>query len=74
LAIEDMLLMVKSHQQHLFFVGMRPGVARVLRGLGVLDQVRPGHRYAIRLDALRHAAHVSGSIHPFDVPPTDVGP
>ena len=67
-----MLVMVKNHQQHLFFVGMRPGVALVLQGLGVLDQVRPGHRYAIRLDALRHAAHVSGSTHPFDVPPTEV--
>ncbi|MEJ2230917.1 MAG: SulP family inorganic anion transporter [Nitrospirales bacterium] len=74
LAIEDMLLMVKSHRQHLFFVGMRPAVARVLKGLGVLDQVLPGHRYAIRLDALRHAAHVSGSTHPFDVPPTECGP
>ncbi|WP_342347033.1 SulP family inorganic anion transporter, partial [uncultured Nitrospira sp.] len=41
LAIEDMLLMVKTHQQHVFFVGMRPGVARVLKGLGVLDQVPP---------------------------------
>jgi len=71
LAIEDMLVMVKSHHQHLFFVGMRPTVAGVLKGLGVLDQVRPGHRYAIRLDALRHAAHVSGSTHPFDVPPTE---
>jgi len=72
LAIEDMLVMVKSHHQHLFFVGMRPAVARVLKGLGVLDQVLPGHRYAIRLDALRHAAHISGSTHPFDVPPTEV--
>jgi len=72
LAIEDMLVMVKNHRQHLFFVGMRLDVARVLKGLGVLDQVQPGHRYAIRLDALRHAAHVSGSTHPFDVPPTEV--
>jgi SulP family sulfate permease len=72
LAIEDMLNMVKDHHQHLFFVGMRSGVARVLQGLGVLDQVRPGHRYALRLDALRHAAHVGGSTHPFDVPPTEV--
>jgi len=72
LAIEDMLVMVKSHHQHLFFVGMRPAVAQVLGGLGVLDQVRPGHRYAIRLDALRHAAYVGGSTHPFDVPPTEV--
>ncbi|MDH3503893.1 MAG: SulP family inorganic anion transporter [Nitrospirota bacterium] len=74
LAIEDMLAMVKNYHQHVFFVGMRPGVARVLKGLGVLDQVRPEHRYAIRLDALRHAAHVGGSTHPFDVPPREVVP
>ncbi|MDT3777404.1 SulP family inorganic anion transporter [Nitrospira sp. MA-1] len=72
LAIEDMLLMVKTHQQHVFFVGMRPGVARVLKGLGVLDQVPPEHRYPLRLDALRHAAHIGGSTHPFDTPPTKV--
>lgn len=70
LAIEDMLVMVKNHGQHIFFVGMRPPVARVLKGLGVLDQVPPEHRYPIRLDALRHAAHISGSTHPVDVPPT----
>ena len=69
LAIEDMLMMVKSHKQHLFFVGMNPHVAEILEGLGVLQRVRPGHRYTIRLDALRHAAHVSGSPHPQDVPP-----
>ena len=71
LAIEDMLVMVKSHHQHVFFVGMRPAVGRVLKGLGVLDQVLPGHRYAIRLDALRHAAHVGGSTHPSDAPSTE---
>jgi SulP family sulfate permease len=71
LAIEDMLVMVKSHHQHVFFVGMRPTVARVLKGLGVLDQVLPGHRYAIRLDALRHAAHIGGSTHPSDAPSTE---
>lgn len=69
LAVEDMLTMVQSHKQHLFFVGMKPAVADVLEGLGVLQMVRPGHRYALRLDALRHAAHVAGSSHPQDVPP-----
>ena len=72
LAIEDMLVMVKTHQQDVFFVGMRPGVARVLKGLGVLDQVPPEHRYPLRLDALRHAAHRGGSTHPYDVAPTEV--
>ena len=67
LAIEDMLVMVKDHRQHLVFVGMRPDVARVLKGLGVLDQVEPGDRYALRLDGLRHAARICGSTHPSDV-------
>ena len=72
LAIEDMLVMVKDHGQHLFFVGMRPPVVRVLAGLAVLEQVQPGHRYALRLDALRHAARISGSTHPSDGPPHEV--
>ncbi|MDR4488313.1 MAG: SulP family inorganic anion transporter [Nitrospirales bacterium] len=72
LAIEDMLVMVKDHGQHLFFVGMRPPVVRVLAGLAVLEQVQPGHRYALRLDALRHAARISGSTHPSDGPPQEV--
>ena len=72
LAIEDMLVMVKDHGQHLFFVGMRPPVVRVLAGLAVLEQVQPGHRYALRLDALRHAARLSGSPHPSDGPPREV--
>jgi SulP family sulfate permease len=71
LALEDMLVMVKDHGQHLFFVGMRPDVARVLKGLGVLDQVQPGHRYALRLDGLRHAARICGSTHPSDISPRE---
>ena len=46
LAIEDMLTLIQSHHQHLFFVGMKPAVAEVLDGLGVLPRVRPKHRYA----------------------------
>ncbi|MGH7184363.1 MAG: SulP family inorganic anion transporter [Nitrospiraceae bacterium] len=61
LAVEDMLRMVQSHGQHLFFVGMQPGVMGVLEGLGVLKLVRPGHHYPRRLDALRHAVQVSES-------------
>lgn len=69
LAIEDMLVMVKDHGQHLFFVGMRPDVGRVLNGLGVLAKVQPGHRYALRLEGLRHAARLCGSTHPSDISP-----
>lgn len=73
LAIEDMLRMIKSNNQHLFFSGMQPKVAEVLEGLGVLKMIRPGHRYAWRLDALRHAASEAGSTH-LDDRPKDVEP
>ncbi|MDT7042351.1 SulP family inorganic anion transporter [Candidatus Nitronereus thalassa] len=68
LAIEDMLRMIQFNKQHLFFSGMHPKVAEVLDGLGVLNLIRPGHRYAFRLDALQHAAHETGSTHPDDMP------
>ena len=68
LAVEDMLRMVQAHGQHLFFVGMQPAVTEVLGGLGVLKLVRPGHHYRRRLDALHHAARLSGSTHPEDAP------
>jgi SulP family sulfate permease len=58
MAVEDMLNIIKSHHQHLFFVGMQPHVIEVLDGLGVLAQIRPGHRFANRLEALRNAAMV----------------
>jgi SulP family sulfate permease len=61
LAVEDMLNMVQAHHQHLFFVGMQPHVTSVLDGLGVLKQVRLGHRFANRLEALRKAATVESS-------------
>ncbi len=70
IAIEDMLRIVRAHKQHLFFVGMQPHVTEVLDGLGVLSKIRPGHRYAERLDALRHAAQAAGSTHPDDRPLT----
>lgn len=68
LAIEDMLQMIKANKQHLFFSGMQPKVAEVLEGLGVLILIRPGHRYALRLDAIQHAAYEAGSTHPDDLP------
>ena len=61
LAVEDMLNIVKAHQQHLFFVGMQPHVTQALDGLGVLVQIRPGHRFASRLEALQKASLVEGS-------------
>ena len=66
LAIEDMLRIIRAHKQHLFFVGMQPHVTEALEGLGVLSQILPGHRYAERLDALKHAAEAAGSTHPDD--------
>jgi len=68
LAIEDMLRMIQFNKQHLFFSGMQAKVALVLEGLGVLQLIRPGHRYAARLDALRHAAYEAGSTHTEDRP------
>ncbi|MCA9473169.1 MAG: SulP family inorganic anion transporter [Nitrospirales bacterium] len=70
MAIDDMLGIIRAHKQHLFFVGMQPHVTKVLNGLGVLSEIRPGHRYAKRLDALRHAAQAAGSTHPDDQPVT----
>ncbi|WP_342347062.1 SulP family inorganic anion transporter [uncultured Nitrospira sp.] len=58
LAVEDMLNIIKAHQQHLFFVGMQPHVTKALDGLGVLEQIRPGHRFASRLEALQKASMV----------------
>ena len=68
LAIEDMLRMIHFNKQHLIFSGMPPKVAEVLEGLGVLNLIRPGHRHALRLDALRHAAYEAGSTHADDAP------
>jgi len=58
LAVKDMLSMVKAHDQHLFFVGMQPHVTSALDGLGVLSHIRPGHRFASRLEALQKASEV----------------
>ena len=68
MAIEDMLRIIRAHKQHLFFVGMQDHVTEVLDGFGILSLIRPGHRYAERLDALRHAAEAAGSTHPDDLP------
>lgn len=61
LAVEDMLNIVKAHHQHLFFVGMQPHVTEALDGLGVFMQIRPGHRFASRLEALQKASLVEGA-------------
>ena len=62
LAVEDMLQIIQAHDQHLFFVGMQPAVTEVLDGLGVLELIRPEYHYPRRLEALRHAAQVNGSL------------
>lgn len=67
LAIDDMLRIVRAHKQHLFFVGMQPHVTEALERFGVLGHIRPGHRYAERLDPLRPAAEAAGSTHPEDI-------
>jgi hypothetical protein len=41
---------------------MKPGVGRVLEGLGVLQYITPEQRYDFRLDALRHADQASGAV------------
>ena len=67
LAVEDMLHIIRAHDQHLFFVGMQPAVTEVLDGLGVLKLIKPEYHYPRRREALRHAAQVSGSTYPEDV-------
>ncbi|WP_447965471.1 SulP family inorganic anion transporter [Nitrospira sp. Ecomares 2.1] len=67
LAIDDMLRIVRAHKQHLFFVGMQPHVTQALEGFRVLSHIRPDHRYAKRLDALKHAAQAAGSTHSDDI-------
>ncbi|GJL60510.1 MAG: anti-sigma factor antagonist [Nitrospirales bacterium] len=66
LAIDDMLRIIRAHKQHLFFVGMQSHVIQALEGFRVLSHIQPGHRYAERLDALKHAAQAAGSTHPDD--------
>ncbi|MDR4482980.1 MAG: STAS domain-containing protein [Nitrospirales bacterium] len=66
LAIDDMLRIIRAHKQHLFFVGMQPHVIQALEGFRVLSHIQPGHRYAERLDALKHAAQAACSTHPDD--------
>lgn len=60
LAVEDMLRIVQSHRQTVYFVGIKPGVLKVLEGLGVLKLIGHSQRYEHRLEALRHADLESG--------------
>ncbi len=71
LAIDDMLRIIRAHEQHLFFVGMQPNVIKTLEGLNVLSHIRPRHRFGTRLEALQHAAKAAGSTHPDDLPTTE---
>ncbi len=66
LPVEDMLNIVKAHDQHLFFVGMQPHVTEALDGLRVLVQIRPGHRFASRLESLQKASSLVEGASPKD--------
>jgi sulfate permease, SulP family len=68
MAVDDILRMVQARKQYALFVGMQPHVTKALEGVGILSRIAPGYRYARRLDALRHAAHLAGSTHPEDIP------
>ena len=61
LSVEDMIRMSQAHHQHLILVGTQPAVKEALEGFGVLKLLRPGHHYAGRLEALRHAARLAES-------------
>lgn len=61
LSVEDMIRMAQAHHQHLILVGTQPAVQEALEGFGVLKLLRPGHHYATRLEALRHAARLADS-------------
>ena len=68
MAVDDMLQMIQSRNQHLFFVSMQPHVAEVLERLGVMARIHSADRFESRFNALRHAAYVAGSRHPDDAP------
>jgi len=59
LAVEDMIRMAQAGHKHLILVGMQPAVTKALESFGVLRLLRPGHHYATRLEALRHAARLA---------------
>ena len=70
IAIEDLINQVQSRHKHVLLVGLQPKVSDVLNRLDGLKYLASGHCHDDRLEALHHAAHIAGSIHPDDIPPS----
>lgn len=56
LALEDVIIQVQGHNKHVYLVGIRPEVAKILRRLGVFNILPDDHHHVSRLDALKMAA------------------
>ena len=55
LAIDEMIELSQSSGQHLMVAGLRGQALNALDGLGVLERILPGHRFAERSEAIRAA-------------------
>lgn len=56
LAIDEILALAQTQDQHLFVSGLSGQALRALDGLGVLERVPADHRYAERTEAIAAAA------------------
>jgi sulfate permease, SulP family len=54
--LEDAIKQALNHNKHVFLVGVRPEVAKILQRLGVLKLLPDTHHHVSRLDALKQAA------------------
>jgi len=61
LAIDEMIELSQSNRQHVMVAGLRGQALRALDGLGVLERIPPGHRYAERFEAIRAAVDLVNS-------------
>jgi SulP family sulfate permease len=55
LAIDEMIELSQSNRQYLMVAGLKGQALRALDGLGVLERIPPGHRFAERGEAIRAA-------------------
>ena len=55
LAIDEMIELSQSNQQHLMVSGLKGQALRALEGLGVLERIPPAKRFDERIDAIRAA-------------------
>lgn len=53
-----MLTIVMSYKQYVYFAVLNPQVSHVLGGWESLQHVRPGPRFAMRIDALLQIAAI----------------